>query len=145
MKTHAALIPVIVLLLSSSVLATQAPDVRFVVKYDGGTLPLAHETIDFHVVNDAVVLMQDGKRFAVPIAQITQVAYGRVSSSGQGQAGIFWAAQKSPANGEIVLVVENADYGRFVEILQKLLERASLSKIDQSAYLALCRVPDYAE
>jgi len=132
MRAYPALMSVIVLLFSSSLLATQVPDVKFVVKYDGGTLALAHQTIDFHVVNDDVVLIQDGKRFVVPIAQITEVAYGQVPNTGQGQAGIFWTGRKSPGNGQIVLVVENADYGRFVVNLKKLLERASLTKIDQT-------------
>src|ERR1019366_6800623 len=60
MRAYPALMSVIVLLFSSSLLATQEPDVKFVVKYDGGTLALAHQTIDFHVVNDDVVLIQDG-------------------------------------------------------------------------------------
>ena len=78
MKTYLALLSLIVQLFSSSTLATQAPDVKFVVKYDGGTLPLAHAAVDFHVVKDEMVLFQDGKRFVVPISlqppqQATQI------------------------------------------------------------------------
>jgi len=132
MKTYPALMSVIVLLLSSSLPAAQAPDIKFAVKYDGGTFPLAHETVDVHVGNDTVVLIQDGKRFVVPIAQITQVAYGHVPNTGLGQAAIVWAAPTPPANGQMVLVVENADYDRFVKILQQLLEKASLTRVDQT-------------
>lgn len=132
MRTYPALMSVIVLLFSSGLHATQAPDAKFVVKYDGGTFPLAHQTLDFYVVNDEVVLNQGEKRFVVPIAQITQVVYGHVSNTTQEHAGIVWAGGKPPANGQIVLVVERADYGRFVAILQGLLERATLAKSDQT-------------
>jgi len=111
--------------MGNAVLA-QGP-VTFTAKYDGGSLKLAHEALQVGITSDQVLLVQEGKQFAIPVSSITFVAY-----SDPGAKAHLAAIQWSEPAGEMVLAIQRPEYNKAIPVLKNLLEKAALERMKKA-------------
>jgi len=121
--------------------AKSATDANYPANYEGGTLPFNHSKVKATLGTDQVILVQHGRRIAVPAGSITEIAcatgvhrrpgaavlgvvpYMHLGESESHYIGVTWlnsAGTSATPKVEVLFRLNKSEYNAFLSGLERL-------------------------